>query len=306
MDLDALNRRFATEGIRFENGEGGMPRLMISTALAEAEIYVHGAHVAKFAPHAGAGNGKPLLFLSKRAVFNESKPIRGGVPICFPWFGPRANDPSAPAHGFARTKAWTPESIAVNGSGEVTATFAMSADEQTRQFWPYDFTARYTVTVGEHLYLSLNVTNTGAAAFGFEEALHSYLLVGDVHSVVVHGLEGTTYLDKMKEGQQVIQADAIHFVGETDRVYLNTHSTCRVDDPANDRVIVVEKSGSRSTVVWNPWIEKSRGFSDFGDDEWPGMVCIETCNVGENAVSLSPGSNHRMTATIFSEPLQSD
>jgi glucose-6-phosphate 1-epimerase len=294
-DPDSLNRQFGIPGIAsFDDGEGGLTRLTIKASSANAEVYVHGAHVTRFDPK----DQPPLLFMSKMSQFKAGKPIRGGVPICFPWFGPKAGDAKAPAHGFARLMEWTVESVAQVGTG-ASVVLSLASNDETKAPWPANFSAKYTVTVGNELTLSLAVTNLGDAPVKFEEALHSYFTVGDIEAISIVGLADTTYLDKMNSGAPTQQNDEpIRFTGETDRVYLSTRATCMVNDPVLARDIEIAKSGSEATVVWNPWINKAKAMADFGDDEWPGMVCVETCNVAENAVSLAPGATHVMTAMI--------
>jgi D-hexose-6-phosphate mutarotase len=164
---------------------------------------------------------------------------------------------------------------------------------------PYAFTATYQVTVGSSLTLSLEVLNTGPDALAFEEALHTYFAVQDIHAVHISGLEETDYLDKVGGTTTRHQgSDAIRFTGETDRVYLQTQATCTIHDPGRRRRIVVAKHASDATVVWNPWVAKAQAMPDFGDDEWPGMVCVETANVNVHGVTLAAGGRHTMTATI--------
>jgi D-hexose-6-phosphate mutarotase len=292
--------RFSIPGVlRFEAGEGGLTRAAITTPHADAHVYLHGAHVTHYHPHAQA----PLLFMSHKSAFAAGKPIRGGVPICFPWFGPKKDDASAPAHGFARLKEWSVESSAKADDGSAQLVLSLSSDDATRKAWPLDFRCRLTVVVGPELRMALEVQNTGSQAFTFEEALHSYFSVVDIRQVRVEGLEATEYLDKAG-GQTVTRrnqgAQPITFTGETDRVYLSTKATCVAHDVAGARNISVAKSGSDATVVWNPWIAKAKAMADFGDDEWPNMLCIETANVAELAVNLDAGKSHTMSAVIRS------
>jgi glucose-6-phosphate 1-epimerase len=294
-DPAELNRQFAIPNlVSFDAGKGGLTRVTIKSPSADAEIYLHGAHVTRFDP-----KDEPLLlFMSALSHFEAGKAIRGGVPICFPWFGAKAGDPKAPAHGFARLMEWSVDSTAKTGAGAAIV-LSLSSSDKTKAFWPADFSAKYTVTVGDELNLSLAVTNTGAAAAQFEEALHTYLNIGDIETLTIAGLKDVTYLDKVNSGARTRQDDElIRFAGETDRVYPNTESTCTVHDPALGRQIRIAKAGSHATVIWNPWIDKAKAMADFGDDEWPGMVCVETCNVAENAVSLAAGATHTMTAAI--------
>lgn len=294
--LDMLQSRFPIPGaLRWETGAGGLTRAVVTTPHAAAHVYLHGAHVTHYQPQ----GQNPLLFLSGQSLFQSGKPIRGGVPICFPWFGPKADDAAAAAHGFARLKEWTVESSAQADDGSVQLVLSLVSDDSTRALWPHDFRARYTITIGRELRLSLEVYNTGSKPFVFEEALHTYLNSEDIHQARVEGLEGTTYIDKLQQGRRMPQgAQPITFTGETDRIYLNTRSTCIAHDPAGRRNIEIAKDGSDTTVVWNPWINKAKAMPDFGDNEWPNMLCIETCNVADAAITLEPGKSRTMTAVI--------
>jgi D-hexose-6-phosphate mutarotase len=289
-------RRLEIPGIAvFEPGEGDLPRLAIRSALAEAHIYLHGAHVTHFQPVGKA----PVLFMSQRSLFAAGKPIRGGVPVIFPWFGPRAHHPESPAHGFARTAEWQIESLSEDGDGVVTATFELAADDHTRTLWPSDFKLSYRVVVGHTLTLTLEVENTSSEPITYEDALHTYFSVGDVRNTATIGLENAEYVDKTDNFQRKkLGTDPIRITSETDRVFENTRTACVVNDPGLNRKITVEKSGSQTTVVWNPWIAKAAAMADFGDDEWPRMLCIETANAGANTITLAPGKTHSTRAVI--------
>lgn len=289
-------RRLEIPGIAaFEPGEGHLPRLAVRSSLAEAHIYLHGAHVTHFQPRGKA----PILFMSQRSVFAADKPVRGGVPVIFPWFGPRANHPESPAHGFARTSEWQIESLSEDGDGVVTATFELVADERTRALWPFDFKLSYRIAIGHTLTLTFEVENTGPESFAFEDALHTYFSVADVRQTATSGLENTEYVDKTDNFQRKKQGpEPIRITSETDRVFESTRTTCVVDDPGLQRKVTVEKSGSQTTVVWNPWIAKAAAMADFGDDEWPKMLCIETANAGANTITLAPGKTHSTRAII--------
>ena len=288
--------RFEIPGIAtFETGEGGLLRLAIDSPLATAHIYLHGAHVTHFQPKAAA----PVLFMSRQSFFAPGKPIRGGVPLIFPWFGPRAGHPEAPAHGFARTNEWSVESLTIDGEQVVTAVFQLGASDQTRAAWPHDFSLRFRVVVGRTLTMTLETENTGDAPFTFEDALHTYFTVRDVRETATTGLENTDYLDKTNGMQRQPQGpEPIRITQETDRLYEGTHTTCALDDVGLKRRITIEKSGSQTTVVWNPWIAKAAAMPDFGDDEWPAMLCIETANASANAITLAPGQTHATRAVI--------
>ena len=277
------------------SGRGGLPYLRIETPAASAGIHLHGAHVTHFQP---AGQ-RPLLFLSGASSFEAGKPIRGGVPICFPWFGPRQDGGPGPMHGFARIAAWTLAEAHDNGAAGVELVFVLPVREAGEAFWPHAPEVRYRVTIGRDLRMSLEVRNTTTGSVRYEAALHTYLAVSDVRNIAIAGLSGANCLDRIGPLPAYTEGpDPIRIVAETDRIYTGTRATCIVDDPGWARKLVVEKSGSEDTVVWNPWIAKAKAMPDFGDDEWPGMLCIETCNVRDHAVSLAPGASHAMTATI--------
>jgi glucose-6-phosphate 1-epimerase len=283
--ISELQSRFGIPGVvQIDAGAGGFPRVVVTGDHASAEMYLHGAHLTKFQPK----GAKPVLFMSGKSWFEANKPIRGGVPVCFPWFGPKAGSPESPAHGFARLRDWDLEACARQPDGAVRVVFALDHEEST---------LRLGFTVGRALEMDLEVRSK--KEFAFEEALHTYFLVGDVRRVSVEGLENTDYLDKTDSYRRKTQpAEPIRITAETDRTYLNTRAACVVRDPVLERTIRIEKEGSDTTVVWNPWIAKAKAMPDFGDDEWPEMICVETANVGDSAVRLRAGETHRMTVRI--------
>lgn len=286
------------DSVRIETGRGGLRRLAIAAKQAEAEIYLHGAHVTHFQPR----GQKPVLFLSDKSWFEAGKPIRGGVPICFPWFGLGQDGKRSPGHGFARLMEWELTSAEQLREGAIEIGLRLVSNEATRHQWNGDFEADYRVRVGPALSMQLHVRNTSHHPICIEEALHTYLAVSDVRQVSVEGLANTTYLDTVGTPQQKTEGDGpIRIAAETDRIYLNTRATCVVDDAGWQRRLAVEKRGSDTTVLWNPWIAKAQRMPDFGDDEWPLMLCIETCNVREHAVTVLPGQSHAMGAVVRTE-----
>jgi D-hexose-6-phosphate mutarotase len=295
MNVNELNERFGIPGVaEFDRGEGGLTMLAITAPGGEAEVYLHGGNVTHFKP----ADGQPCLWVSKSSRFDPDSPTRGGVPVCFPWFGSAGPTPESPFHGFARLMDWDVESIDRTDAG-VAVTLILRSDEQTLQFWPGQFELRITVTVATTLTMALEARNVGHEAFTITEALHTYFHVSDVRNVKILGLENAEYTafdEHKRQGDEPIT-----FAAETDRGYTNTTASCVLDDPGMARRITVEKSGSDSTVVWNPWIGRAADIPDFGDDEWPGMVCIETANLPGNAVTIPPGGSHVMEARISAE-----
>jgi glucose-6-phosphate 1-epimerase len=282
---------------------GGLRAVQIDAPAACGLVYLHGAHVASWIP---AGADRDVLWLSEKSHWAAGKPIRGGVPICFPWFGPRKDDPAAPAHGFARLKEWTLESTQVMPEGAARVTLLLQSDDDTRRLWPHDFALRMRATFGKELEMRLELTNTGDAPLTAEEALHTYFAVADARTLTIRGLTGARYIDKVDGMKEKTQEGSIRIIGETDRVYANTTAEVIVEDSATARSpgrhIHISKEGSADTVVWNPWIAKAKAMADFGDDEWPGMLCVETCNVMANALRLTPGQSASMTARVRIHP----
>ncbi|MBL8820171.1 MAG: D-hexose-6-phosphate mutarotase [Planctomyces sp.] len=284
---DQLNSQFACSGLRFEYGPGQLIRGIIDTPAARGEFYLNGAHVTAWQP---AGH-QPVLWMSTASQFVRGKPIRGGIPLCYPWFGPNANDPAAPAHGWARLSQWNMISVKGLPDGGISVTLELDHS-------PYHLT--YQIDFGGCLRVCLTTdSSTVPSKLTFEEALHTYFTIGDIHRIKIEGLEGVSFINKVPIPQNcAAEGQPIVFTGETDRVYINTTDTCHLTDPVMKRRIMVEKSGSQSTVIWNPWIAKSAKMQDFGDYEWPGMVCIETANAANNLGTLEPGESHSITALI--------
>jgi glucose-6-phosphate 1-epimerase len=295
MNSAELARRFNLPNVlRFEDAPGGLTRAVVSNR-AEAEIYLHGAHVARWTPR----GQRPVLFLSSKSRFTPGTAIRGGIPVIFPWFGPRAEGRPGPAHGFARITEWALEGTKLRDDRDLEIAMVLAPNESVRAFGYADFTLRLRVTVGSHLQLELEVQNYGKEPLIYEEALHTYFAVGDVRQASVSGLEGTLYIDKT-DGfkRKQLGSEAVRIEKETDQVHLNTNTTCVVHDPAWNRRLIVEKSGSETTVIWNPWIDKTTRMSDMAPGEWREMICVETANASDNALRLAPGESHKLKASI--------
>ena len=290
-------KRFEIPGrVSIFDGNGELPKIEVTTDTSTAEIYLHGAHVADFKK-----KGEPsLLFTSQCSRFEAGQPIRGGVPIIFPWFGPREG---GAAHGFARAANWILQETASIPSGGVSLRFRFPGS--TENALMPSFSAYYVVTVTDTLSLELIITNTSPdQELTFENCLHTYFTVGDINAVSVRGLKDAAYLDKVDGFTQTTeQNDAIRVTSEVDRVYLNTTSAVEIHDPSLGRKILVEKSGSASTVVWNPWIAKSQQMSDFGNDEYLRMICVESGNVATNKLTLAPGKSSVLKVVLSSSRL---
>jgi glucose-6-phosphate 1-epimerase len=292
--IDELNRRFAIPGVaQVTAGHGGLPRISITTPVATAEIYLHGAQVTSWRP----AGGEDVIFLSEHSQFEKGKAIRGGIPVCFPWFRNKLDDPKAPSHGVVRTKAWELDSVELHGDG-VSVSLSTVSDEGTRAWWPHDFHLVHRATIGTQLTQELIMTNTDPGPVRFEEALHTYYRVGAAESVRISGLDGVAYLDNTDGNREKRQDGDIVFTAQTDRAYLDTTHAVEIIDPVLRRRIRLEKQDSRTTVVWNPWSTGAQSLSDLGDDEWRSMACVEASNMRAYPVDLAAGQQHTMKTVI--------
>jgi glucose-6-phosphate 1-epimerase len=293
-NLDELNRRYSIPGAaQITAGNGGLLRVSISTPAATGEIYLHGAQLTSWRP----AGGEEVIFLSQRSQFEPGKAIRGGIPVCFPWFRNKVDDPKAPSHGFVRTKDWQLDEVEMRGDGVMVSLSTLS-DEGTKAWWPHDFHLLHRVILGVGLTQELVVTNTGTTPLRFEEALHTYYRVGGAEAIRISGLDGVAYLDNTDANREKRQVGDIVFTGQTDSAYLDTIHAVEIADPVLHRRIRLTKQNSRTTVVWNPWSTGAQSLADLGDDEWRAMACVEASNIRAYAVDLAPGQQHTMKTVI--------
>lgn len=293
--IDALNRRFGIPDlVQLVAGQGGLAKVRVTTPAASAEICLHGAQVVSWHP---AGE-EEVIFLSERSHWEDGRAIRGGIPVCFPWFRAKRDDPQAPAHGFVRTKTWQLDSITANNDASITLVCSTEADASTRRWWPHDFRLEHRITVGQTLRLELIAINSGPTEFRFEEALHTYFRVGDAARVEIAGLDQIAFLDNTDANREKIQTGSLVLTKTTDNAYLNTQSAADLIDPVLKRSLRTEKLNSATTVVWNPWSQGAAGLSDMGSDEWRQMTCVEASNILGSAITLSPGERHAMGAIL--------
>jgi glucose-6-phosphate 1-epimerase len=291
----ALNSRFSLPGLaQIVAGNGGLAKIKIETRSASAEIYLHGAQITSWQP---AGT-EEVLFLSGKSHWQDGKAIRGGIPVCFPWFRAKADDPHAPSHGFVRTREWQLESMSATPGHVVCARFSISSDDESRKWWPFEFRLEYAITVGESLKLELAMTNTGNKDLRFEEALHTYFKVGDVRQARVTGLDGVTYFDNRDGNREKQQQGELAVTRQTDNAYRNATGPVEIADSNFGRRLRTGKENSASTIAWNPWSEGAAGLADFGTDEWQSMLCVEGGNILDSAVTLKAGETHTMTVGI--------
>ena len=235
--------------------------------------------------------------MSQCSRFEAGQPIRGGIPVIFPWFGMREG---LGQHGFARNKSWELKEVVPAPDGSVSVRFRLPDCPEAATLPA--FTADYIVTVSDVLTVELVVTNNAKELFTFENCLHTYFAISDITAISISGLKGASYLDKVDNfAQKTETSDVIRIASEVDRSYLNTTGPVEILDPRFGRKIRIEKHGSASTVVWNPWIAKSQQMPDFGNEEYEHMVCVESGNVANNEIKLPPGETSRLSVKLSSE-----
>jgi glucose-6-phosphate 1-epimerase len=292
-----LQRKFGiTNNVSLTQKAPAYPVIEVDNEYARASIALHGAHVMEFQPK----GEDPVLWLSRDAVYSEGKAIRGGIPICWPWFGGHP-DGELPAHGFVRNRFWQLESSEQLENGSTRLIMSTSDDDTSRSMWDYRFRLRLTVVVGNELSLALEMENLGSSSFTVTAALHSYFCVADVSEVDVLGLEGVKYIDQLLGNKQLIQTGPVRFDGELDRIYYPARADEILRDYQLNRDILLKKTGSRSTVVWNPWVTKADSMADFEQGGYRNMVCVETGNAADDAVQLVPKEPHVLGMVISVE-----
>ena len=270
----------------------GYPILEIEHPAATARVALHGAHLLEWTPT----GQPPVLYLSSQAVYEAGQPIRGGIPVCWPWFGPFGADSKLPAHGFVRIQPWELASSSEDDAG-VKLKFILADTAESRLLWPHAFHLELEMRIGAVLHLALRVTNPGPDTWSFTAALHSYFSVGDIRQTRVSGLDAVDYLEKIRTPPDHRQVDDVIFDGEVDRLYASGNPV-KIHDPSLRRTLAIEGTGSHSTVVWNPWIDKSKLLSDLPDDAYLGFLCVETANAGTDSITLAPGISHTLATTV--------
>lgn len=301
MNTSTLNQQFGiSSALRFIEEASGLIIAEIENPLASARICLQGAHLLSWRPRSSS---IPVVWMSDAIQLSPGKSPHSGAPVCWPWFGAHATNPSLPAHGYARNLPWEVIGTSTDTNGATRITMRLLDNEAARMQWPHAATLELTIVVGDSLELSLTTSNTGDAAIIISEAFHTYFQVGDITRTRVTGLDGILYADKVENFARSTQHGEITFAGEIDRVYLNTSDTCVIEDPALQRRIHITKTGSQSTVVWTPGQEKGDKLGDLGIDGWRRMVCVESANTMENSVQIGAGQTHTLAVEYRASPI---
>lgn len=294
-DIEELEEKFSIEGeIGFAELEEEMIFITISNKFADADICLYGAHITNFKPY----NKMEILWMSPESKFIEGSPIRGGIPVCFPWFGPHRTDSSKPQHGFGRLMYWDVVETASLKTGETLVKLQLCSSPETKKYWEHDFCAELIVVVGKQLSVTLKVINTSSANFEYSCALHSYFTLSSIEEINIEGLQNTKYYNQLEPGDFIQETEKLEIHKAETRHYYDTETACIINDPLFARKISVEKSGSKITTVWNPWEEACSKIDDLSDDAYQSFVCVEAVNAFNNTIKLAPGESHETTAII--------
>ena len=295
--IKQLNQHFSFEngehGLYFKSGQGDIPLVKIKNNQASATISMQGAHVLSWIPH----GEDEVIWVSDDAKFAPGKSVRGGIPICWPWFGPHDNN-TYPAHGFARTVLWQIVSAEELSDGKSRITFSLDTtdlDADLQAMWTQPTRAEIRITIAKTLTIEFTTFNLSDKPMTIGQALHTYFKINDVSNTKVYGLEGKDYLDKTDRFKRKTQIGSITIGEEVDRVYLQTPDDVIIED--EKRKIIIRKQGSHSTVVWNPWQAVAEKMGDLGKDGYLNMLCVESANAAKDTVTIDPGKSCTLFVT---------
>lgn len=292
MSIEQLNTDYGiADQLKFVEGKGGFPFIEIENTMAKALISVYGGQVLSFQP---VNEAEDLMFLSEKAYYQEGKAIKGGVPLCWPWFAADPENLGRSFHGFARNNLWTVLGTEITPEKETKVRLGLVDTAETRKIWSYSFNLTLEIIVGNKLTLELITHNTGEQAFSITQALHTYFKVGDINQVKVLGLEDTQYLDKVDNLQEKKQTGVVTIAQEVDRIYTNVPQELVIEDASFDRRIRITSEGNKTAVVWNPWVDISKKSGDLEDEDYQRFICVETVNAAKDIVEISPNSEYRL------------
>jgi D-hexose-6-phosphate mutarotase len=278
--------------INFQTNSHGLTKMVITNDLAEAVIYLQGGNLTHFQPKGES----EVIFGGKTCEMHPEKTLHAGIPICWPWFGPHPTDSDKPQHGFARNKEWEVRETGQLASGETRIVLGLHEDEETLELFDHMFDLTLTFTIGRQLRIDLRTYNSNAEPFHFTQALHSYFAASDIDNLIIYGVEKTPFIDLADDHKEKQEDDLLMVDRILNRVYGPSNQTCAILDKGSNRRIEIEKEGSQATTIWNPG--KESGLHDLPGDTYRKFVCIETCNAGQDIITLESGASHHITQKI--------
>lgn len=293
MNIDELSRYEIDGELQFIEIEHGFIYAEINNALAHATVSTYSGQVLSYRPK---DRQDDLLFVSDKAYYEDGKAIKGGIPVCWPWFGADPENQGRSAHGFVRNRQWQVTGSESLADGSTKIVMSMTDNDATRALWPHPFRLDIEITVGNSLRVELVTHNTGNESITISQALHTYFRVGDIGMVRVLGLDGIQYLDKTNDAARMTQSGPVTISGEVDRIYTDVTGDLSIDDSSLGRRILIASSGCSTAVVWNPWVEVAASMADLDDNDYQRMLCVETANAGPETVEIAAGDAYRLTA----------
>jgi len=299
--LQQLNNSFAIDDsvIIKKSEHSDLYYIEIKNNFASVTIQLQGAHLTNWTPN----GSEQVIWLSDDAKFVLNKSIRGGIPICWPWFGAHQSNSDYPAHGFARTVIWEIELTETLNSGATQITLSLPTDSIPSEQWPFDTQLHCKFTLGQTLKIELITINNSDDDIIIGEALHTYFNVSNVRNTLLEGLDECEYLDKLNGFKNKLQTGNIEIKQEIDRIYTATNQNCVIEDLGFNRRIEISKDGSLSTIVWNPWIDTANKMGDLGEDGYLNMLCVESGNAAQDVVTIKPGGKHSLIARYTIEKI---
>jgi len=301
VTLDSFNKRFSHPNVSFRQRDA-LVMVDIENEHGAATLTSFGATLLSYRPN----NGADVLWVSDTALYDGKKPVRGGVPVCWPWFGPYdasmlGPDPSdehKKGHGIARYVVWDLESVTTVGNG-TQVVFVLEPDDEIRKSWPLDFSLRLQVTLGEKLEMTLVGENRSDRDWRVSEAFHTYFSVAQADGLLVRGLDGATCIDKLAGGEDCVQSGEVRMTTPMEQVFVGNPGAMVIEDQGNARDIVIERDHSASSVLWNPGPEGVKSFADMPDDQYRKTVCVEVANALDDAYELKAGASHSMSMRLY-------
>lgn len=289
--IKSLNKFFSIQDKAvFSNGKNNQTKLDLTTQHSKAEIYLHGAHLTQLTL-----NNNKVVWLSPDAIFDGTKAIRGGIPICWPWFGKASADNNLPQHGFARNSLIEVDSIIEQKNGDIVAALKLKNSETSMSIWPFKFELVVTFQLGEQFTISLSTHNLDSKPINISEAIHTYFAVEDIEHTRLVGLSDCHYFDQLSKKKSCQQGDVV-FNQETDNIY-DQPKNHFVIQTTNRKAVNIKHIGANAAVVWNPWNDKAASMADFTSNEYTKMLCVEAANI--QPIEIAPGLKHTISQTIY-------
>lgn len=291
MDIDQLNGNFGIPNrVGFNTGNGGFPFIKVQNQSASALISLYGGQILSYKPVTEKAD---MLFLSKKSLYENGIAIRGGIPVCWPWFGPDPKGLQRPNHGFVRNQFWNVLATSTTDT-ETNISLQFTEKHKNEKTWKQPFTLTLEFSIGSTLALKLITLNNGDKPFSFTQAFHTYFNVADIHRVQVFGLEDSFYFDKLDHGREKHQTGIVTISEETDRIYENVNSHLVLNDPVYRRRIEIDSQNCKTGVVWNPW---QKPMADLDEKDYQRFICVETGNIAFDLIQVPPGSQKSLLTT---------